>query len=42
MFDKDDDGFITAAEFKVAMMSLGDRLTDKEVSQRGTYLHTDR
>ena len=32
VFDKDNDGFITADELKEAMQTLGDRLTDKEVS----------
>ena len=31
MFDKDNDGYITAEELKEAMQTLGDRLTDKEV-----------
>ena len=34
MFDKDNDGFITAEELKEAMQTLGDRLTDTEVSNR--------
>ena len=31
VFDKDNDGFITADELKEAMQTLGDCLSDKEV-----------
>ncbi len=31
VFDKDNDGFITAEELREAMQTLGDCLTDEEV-----------
>ena len=31
VFDKDGDGFISAAELRIVMTSLGEKLTDKEV-----------
>ena len=32
VFDKNGDGFISAAELKCAMTTLGERLTEQEVS----------
>ncbi|KAI4329967.1 hypothetical protein MLD38_028287 [Melastoma candidum] len=33
VFDKDQDGFISAAELRLAMMNLGEKLTDEEVKE---------
>ncbi|XP_073136235.1 calmodulin-like [Henckelia pumila] len=33
VFDRDEDGFISAIELKIVMMNLGKRLTDEEATQ---------
>ena len=33
VFDKDGDGFISAAELRYAMINLGEKLTDEEVDE---------
>ena len=33
VFDKDGDGFISAAEFRLVMTNLGEKLTDEEVNE---------
>ena len=33
MFDKDGDGFISAAELRHVMANLGEKLTDEEVEE---------